>query len=100
METARASGRQLPEVGQAGVVPQSLREGLGAFIADAVAPHPRAEARELVQLSPDLPPAGVPAGLYSTGRGLGSPSWSCALEMDPSTSPSVTCPGFPTQRET
>lgn len=30
----------VPQVGQAGVVPQSLREGHGSLVPDSVAPHP------------------------------------------------------------
>ena len=39
--------QQLPQVGQAGVVPQSLREGLCSFIPDSVAPHPEDRAKRV-----------------------------------------------------
>lgn len=40
LETAGVRRRLLPQVGQAGVVPQSLCKGLRPFVADLVAPHP------------------------------------------------------------
>lgn len=90
--TTRASRRQLPEVRQAGVVPQSLREGLGTFIPNAVAPHPRAEVRELAHAQPRFTSCWCPSWtVHSTERGFNAPPWRCALEMNSSTSP----PGMP-----
>ena len=40
LKTLGLRKQQLPQVGQAGVVPQSLCEGLCSFITDLIAPHP------------------------------------------------------------
>lgn len=57
-------GQHLPQVGQAGVVPQSLCEGLGSFIPDLIAPHPEGRG-ETVRRSARCP---VPSAAGHAGR--------------------------------
>lgn len=54
--TAGLRRQQLPEVGQTGVVPQSLCKGLCSFIADSVTPHPEDRGKMVnVSSCPPLP---------------------------------------------
>lgn len=64
----RAAG--VPQVGQAGVVPQGLGEGLCSFIADVIAPHPEGRGRtEKVSARYPIFPAGAQGwAVHSVGR--------------------------------
>lgn len=92
MGTAGVRRQQLPQVGQAGVVPQSLCEGLGSFIPDFIAPHPegRGKAVRGSARSP-VPSAGSHAGRPQQAVSPLRP-WGCGLESY--SSPSASCPAF------
>lgn len=55
LKTVGLRKQQLPQVGQAGVVPQSLCEGLCSFITDLIAPHPEGRGKTVKVTSSSSP---------------------------------------------
>lgn len=81
---SKRQGQQLPEVGQAGVVPQSLCEGLCSLIPDAVAPHPegRGKTVKVSSRSPLLFRRWPQMDRTRDRQMLLLHPWSCGLEMN------------------
>ena len=55
LKTVGLRKQQVPQVGQAGVVPQSLCEGLCSFITDLIAPHPEGRGETVKVTSSSSP---------------------------------------------
>lgn len=85
----------LPQVGQAGVVPQSLCKGHGSFVPDAIAPHPEGRGKT-VKVSAH---SALISQLDCTLKADVFAPWNQGLETNSYSSPLVSCPGFQIQRE-
>lgn len=92
--------QELPEVGQTGVVPQSLCEGLCSFVTNSVAPHPEGRGKTVnVSSCTPLTFCRSPHLLYSPRqRSLLCPG-SSGLEKIPTEDPYRSCCRFQMRRE-